>query len=135
MNSAPHILIVDDSESSQLLIKKYLSHENYKLVVAQTGKQALSKSKSNYFDLILMDIELPDIKGFEVCRQLKENSYTKDIPVIFVTIRSDTKSLAKGFEAGGIDYIHKPFSEEELRMRVRTHLDLKQTHDDLIRAK
>ena len=135
MNSAPHILIVDDSESSQLLIKKYLSHENYKLVVAQTGKQALSKSKSNYFDLILMDIELPDIKGFEVCRQLKENSSTKDIPVIFVTIRSDTKSLAKGFEAGGIDYIHKPFSEEELRMRVRTHLDLKQTHDDLIRAK
>jgi len=135
MNQTPHILIVDDSESSQLLIKKYLSSENYQLVSASTGKQALSKAKSNRFDLILLDIELPDMKGFDVCGLLKDNPNTKNAPVIFVTVRTDTESLTKGFEAGGVDYIHKPFSKEELHMRVRTHLELKKTHDELILAK
>ncbi len=135
MNKAPHILIVDDSKSSQLLIKDYLSPENYQLATATTGKQALSKAKSNHFDLILLDIELPDMKGFDVCRLLKENPNTKNAPVIFVTVRSDTDSLTKGFEAGGVDFIHKPFNQEEIRIRVKNHLDLKRTHDELILAK
>jgi len=135
MIKIPHILVVEDSESSRLLIQQYLQPENYQLAFAKNGQQALSKAKAHHYDLILMDVELPDIKGFEVCKHLKNNKSTKNIPVIFVTIRRDTKSLMKGFEAGGVDYIHKPFSKEELRMRVHTHLELKQTHDELVLAK
>ena len=135
MKKTPHILVVDDSTSSQFLIKDFLSTENYKLAKALTGKQALSKAKSNHFDLILLDVELPDMKGFEVCRLLKENPSTRNVPVIFVTVTSNTDGLAKGFEAGGVDFIHKPFTREELKVRVKNHLDLKRIYEELILAK
>ena len=135
MKKHPFILVVDDSKSSQLLIKKYLSSEPYNLVFADSGKQALAKARSNTFDLILLDIELPDLNGFETCRSLKKEPHNAATPIIFVTIYGDGKNIVKGFEVGGADFINKPFSKEELKIRIKTQLDLKQALKDLMVAK
>ena len=135
MKKNPFILVIDDSKSSQLLIKDYLSSEPYTLVFADSGKQALAKARSNSFDLILLDVELPDKNGFEVCKALKSDPHTAATPVIFITVYGEGENLAKGFEAGASDYIHKPFSKEELKARIKTQLDLKQALYDLVVAK
>ncbi len=135
MKKHPFILVVDDSKSSQLLIKKYLSSEPYNLVFADSGKQALAKARSNTFDLILLDIELPDLNGFEICRSLKKEPHNDATPIIFITMYGDGKNIVKGFEVGGADFINKPFSKEELKIRIKTQLDLKQALKDLMVAK
>jgi signal transduction histidine kinase len=135
MKRDPYILVVEDSNTTRQLISKYLSDENYKLIFADTGKQALSKARANKFDLILMDINLPDTNGIEVCRTLKNNPQTSGVPVIFVTAFGNGENLAKGFEAGGNDFIHKPFSKKEIQIRIKTQLKLKQAIDDLVIAK
>ena len=130
-----HILVVDDSGSAQDLIRIYLSRTDIKAAFAENGIQAIQKAKSNPFDLILMDVWLPDIDGIEVCRLLKSDARTKDIPVIFVTVASDKKSLLRGFQAGAVDYITKPFEKEELLARVTTHLRLKRYMEELVIAR
>jgi signal transduction histidine kinase len=128
------VLVVDDSLTTRKLIGRYLSKSEYRVAFAKNGSDALKKVKSNSFDLILLDIILPDIDGFEVCRKLKAGE-SKDVPVIFFTVRNDIESIKKGFEVGGVDYISKPFNKEELLLRVKTHIDLKHSREKLIVAK
>ncbi len=134
-NENAHILVVDDSVSARSLIRTYLEGTSIKAAFAESGVQAIQKAKSNPFDLILLDIRLPDISGIEVCKILKSDARTKDIPVIFVTVASDKKSLVEGFQAGAVDYISKPFEKEEMLARINTHLRLKKYMEELVVAR
>ncbi len=132
----PRVLIVDDIKSSLLNMKSILtSKENYQIATADNGTTALKKARAQKLDLILLDVVMPDISGFDVCRELKKNPKTKDIPVIFLTSRSDPKSQIEGFSCGAVDYVHKPFVEEELLARARVHIQLNSTKKQLIEAK
>lgn len=129
-----NILIVDDLPKNIQVVASILQKENYHLAFAQSGHKALSHVKYNQFDLILLDVMMPDMDGFEVCRQLKANEETRDIPVIFLTAKADTDSIVKGFDSGAVDYVTKPFNGTELLVRVKTHLELKSTRQDLEEA-
>ncbi|MBN1598205.1 MAG: hybrid sensor histidine kinase/response regulator [Bacteroidales bacterium] len=129
MNSS--ILIVDDVAKNIQLVAKFLKNEGYQLFFAQDGLSALKQIDSRLFDLILLDIMMPGMDGFEVCRRIKENKKTSSIPVIFLTARTDDDAIAKGFAYGGIDYITKPFNPAELIARVKTHLQLRQREIEL----
>jgi len=124
-----NVLIVDDFYQNIRIVANILKRENYQMTFAQTGKSALECTKTKDFDLILMDIVLPNMDGYEVCKALKKNSETKDVPVIFLTGKTDTESILKGFEIGASDYVTKPFNESELLARVKTHLKLKKARD------
>jgi len=119
------ILVVDDSPDDIALISQVL-RETYQVKVATNGKDALHIAySSNPPDLILLDIMMPGMDGYEVCRQLKSDSQTSDIPVIFLSSRGEVADEEKGFEAGAVDYIIKPISPPILLARVRTHLRIK----------
>ncbi|MEA3496021.1 MAG: response regulator [Bacteroidota bacterium] len=135
MEANTKILIVDDMQSNINLITNILEKSKFKFATANTGKSAISKAKSTKFDLILLDIMMPDIDGFEVCKQLKSNPVTKDVPIIFLTALKDTDNIVKGFQLGAVDYISKPFNKHELLARVNTHLMLKKTQNELVNAK
>jgi DNA-binding response OmpR family regulator len=119
------ILIVDDVPKNIELAANILQSKNYNITFATNGEAALEKVKSIDFDLILLDVMMPGMDGFEVCRRLKEKPLTKDIPVIFVTAKSETENVVKGFELGAVDYVSKPFNTEELLARVKTHIDIR----------
>ncbi len=129
------ILIVDDVQLNLDLMKEILSGEEYLVATAINGKSAIAKAKAHKFDLILLDVVLPDIDGFEVCQHLKSNPQTQGIPIIFLTAKSEKDSLIKGFQLGAVDYIPKPFSKEELLARVNLHLTLKHIQEQLIHSK
>lgn len=118
------ILIVDDvPENLQVLINTLKN--KYSILVAKNGKKALEiVDKGNRIDLILLDIMMPEMDGYEVCKRLKENSATAKIPIIFISVLDDTEAIVKGFEVGGVDYISKPFSVNEVLSRVNTHIEL-----------
>lgn len=119
------ILVVDDDlKNIQVGINFLKQNEDYHLVFATSGQQALERVKEMEFDLVLLDIIMPVMDGYEVCRQLKSNPKTRNIPVIFLTAKHEADSLMKGFELGGADYITKPFNAPELNARVKTHLEL-----------
>jgi putative two-component system response regulator len=119
------ILVVDDSPDDIALISQVL-RETYQVRVATNGKDALHIAySSNPPDLILLDIMMPGMDGYEACRQLKSDSQTSDIPVIFLSSRGEVADEEKGFEAGAVDYIIKPISSPILLARVRTHLRIK----------
>lgn len=127
------ILIVDDSPDDIALISKVL-RETYQVKVATNGKDALHiVFSANPPDLILLDIMMPGMDGYEVCRELKSDPQTSDIPVIFLTSKTEVADEEKGFEAGAVDYIIKPLSPPILLARVRTHLRLKRVTDYLKR--
>jgi signal transduction histidine kinase len=134
-NKSAHILVVDDSASARSLIRTYLEGTPVKAAFAESGIQAVKRAKSNPFDLIMLDVRLPDVNGIEVCKMLKADARTKDIPVIFVTVASDKKSLVEGFRAGAVDYITKPFEKEELLARVETQLRIKRYLEELVIAR
>lgn len=119
------ILIVDDVAKNIQLAANILTKANYKVNFALDGNMAIEHASKEYFDLILLDIMMPEIDGYEVCRKLKENPQTAEIPIIFLTARTDDESMAKGFEVGGVDYITKPFNARELLARVKTHIRLR----------
>ena len=129
------VLIVDDVQLNLDLMKDILSEQGYMIATAKNGKSAIAKAKAHKFDLILLDIVLPDIDGFEVCQHLKSNPQTQDIPIIFLTAKREKDSIIKGFQLGAVDYIQKPFSKEELLARVNLHLTLRKTQDELIHSK
>ncbi|NEQ54628.1 MAG: response regulator, partial [Leptolyngbya sp. SIO3F4] len=108
-----------------------LSSAGYKVATATSGQRALKRLESFHPDLILLDIQMPGMDGFEVCRQLKTSSSTAEIPVIFITAFSEIDNISKGFSLGAVDYITKPFQNEELLVRVNTHLQLRQINQDL----
>lgn len=118
------ILIVDDVAENIQVAMNILKEDNYDFSYAKNGEDALSILKENDFNLILLDVMMPGIDGYEVCRRIQKDPLYSDIPIIFLTAKADTDSMAKGFEVGGIDYIVKPFHANELLARVRTHLEL-----------
>ncbi len=118
------ILAVDDATINLDILRETLEPEGYDLGFATTGKEALEIIPNLAPDLILLDIMMPGIGGYETCRRLKNNEATKDIPVIFITTKSETEDIVKGFKSGGVDYILKPFQKEEVCARVETHLEL-----------
>ncbi len=134
-NPTSRILIVDDMQMNLDLMKEILSEKGYQIATAINGKSAIAKARAHKFDLILLDIVLPDIDGFEVCSHLKSIPQTQDIPFIFLTAKREKDNIIKGFQLGAVDYIPKPFSKEELLARVNLHLTLRKTQDELIRSK
>jgi len=119
------ILIVDDEMLNIELAVAFLDKDDYKITYATSGRKALEGLFSKDYDLVLLDINMPKMDGFEVCSRIKSNSKTKDIPVIFLTAQNSIEYVSKAFEVGGIDYINKPFCGEELKIRVDTHLKLR----------
>ncbi len=118
------ILIVDDISKNIQVLGNMLRNESYKTGFATSGKQALKSLKENEFDLILLDIMMPEMDGYEVCRRIRKHKKTKNIPIIFLTAKVEKDSIVKGFEVGAQDYLTKPFNAEELFARVSTHLEL-----------
>jgi len=123
--SSQRILIVDDNPVNTHLLRKSLESEGFKISVATSGNVALKIIPRSLPDLILLDVMMPGLNGFETCRKLKEDSATRDIPIIFVTAKSDSEDIVKGFEVGGVDYITKPFRLKEVLSRIKTHLKLR----------
>ncbi|MDM8536642.1 hybrid sensor histidine kinase/response regulator [Desulfobacterales bacterium HSG17] len=119
------ILIVDDTPQNTQILGTILLKEGYKINVARNGRHALDVIEKILPDIILLDVMMPDLDGFETCKILKSSLKTKNIPIIFLTARTDTEDIIKGFDLGAVDYVTKPFNSTELLMRVRTHLDLK----------
>ena len=128
----PSLLVVDDTPANLNLMAGLLNTD-YRVRLATGGARALELAKRHPPDLVLLDVMMPDINGYEVCRQLKRDIRTRDIPVIFITALSQAEDEARGFEVGGADFIHKPISPPTLRARVRTHLQVKAWRDSLRR--
>lgn len=124
MESSAEIMVVDDTPANLEVISETLSSAGYRVAAAISGERALKRLQTHPPALILLDIQMPVMDGFEVCRQIKANAATVNIPIIFITARSDTQSILRGFEIGAVDYISKPFQEAELLARVKTHLQL-----------
>ena len=116
------ILMVDDNPNNLNLLLNTLRNYNYRLLVAKSGEEAIKRAEYTLPDLILLDVLMPGIDGFETCKILKANEKTKEIPVIFMTALSETENKVKGFELGAVDYITKPIQYEEVILRVQNHL-------------
>jgi two-component system sensor histidine kinase/response regulator len=119
------LLIVDDVPTNLKLLLTYLHDFDYEVLVAQNGKDALAKVERAKPDLILLDVMMPIMDGFEACRRLKMKKETRDIPIIFMTALTETIDKVKGFEMGAVDYITKPIQHEEVLARITTHLSLR----------
>jgi len=130
----PLVLIVDDVVKNLQVLGNILGKEKYRVAAANNGEKAIIVADSSSPDLILLDIMMPGINGYETCRRLKENPKTKEIPVIFLTAKNELDDIVKGFEIGAVDYVTKPFNSVELLARVKTHLELKISRD-MLRAK
>ncbi len=126
-----YILAVDDTPASLRLLTDILHGEGYTVRSAINGELALRAAVAQAPQLILLDISMPDVDGFEVCRRIKQEPQLRDVPIIFVSALSDTQDKLKGFEFGGVDYVTKPFQREELLARVRTHLELRRLRNHL----
>jgi len=127
------ILIVDDTAENLQVLAGILRAEHFQLNIARNGRQALEIAGSAAPDLILLDIMMPEMDGFEACRRLKADPALADLPVIFLTASHDAESIVRGFELGAVDYITKPFYAAELLSRVRTHLQLRAARLELAR--
>lgn len=127
------ILIVDDTPINLRVIVESLEGQGYRIVVATRGEEALKRADYVQPDLILLDVMMPDLNGFEICRRLKAQPCTRDIPVIFMTSLASVDDKVTGFSAGAIDYVTKPLHVEEVRARVNTHLNLRRTQQELER--
>lgn len=122
------ILLVDDTPANLDLLVDYLTRANFAVFVAESGQSALERLRYLQPDLILLDLVMPGMNGFELCKIVKANAQTRHIPVIFLTARDETADKVKGFAIGGVDYITKPLEEAEVLARVRTHLELAGIH-------
>ncbi|MBN2236804.1 MAG: response regulator [Bacteroidales bacterium] len=125
------LLIVDDLPKNLMVLGNILMKQNYQIAYAKSGKDALNQAANVDFDLILLDIMMPEMDGFEVCRRLRAEEKTTKTPIIFLTAKNDTDSIVKGFEVGAQDYVTKPFNTNELLARVETHLELKRSRQQV----
>ncbi len=130
-NKSGNILVVDDSSINRKLLAAILSLQGYNISEAADGREALDKADIDLTDLILLDVNMPEMSGYDVCAELKQNLNTKDIPVIFVTALESLWDRIEGFSVGGVDYIHKPFENIEVLARVDTHVQLRQLQKQL----
>jgi signal transduction histidine kinase len=130
--NTPTILIVDDEEVNIRLIKGMLAPENYNLISALSGSEALSVLASNRPDLILLDVMMPVMDGFETCKTIKQDNITKIIPVLMITALSEKEHRLKALDCGADDFLSKPVDRTELKIRVKSLLRIKEYHDELI---
>ena len=119
---AKKILLVDDSSTVLLMEKMLLANEGYELTTASNGREAIKKALTEKPDLILLDVVMPDIGGFEACKQIRAESSTRAIPIIMVTTRSEATNVQTGFESGCNDYVTKPINGVELVTKVKKHI-------------
>ncbi|MDM8566763.1 hybrid sensor histidine kinase/response regulator [Candidatus Halobeggiatoa sp. HSG11] len=119
------LLVVDDVPANLMMLCTFLNNTGFQVNIAESGEDALEQINYTIPDLILLDIMMPGIDGFETCKRLKDNKKTQDIPIIFMTALSDTVDKIKGFEIGAVDYVTKPVQQEELLARITTHLTLR----------
>jgi signal transduction histidine kinase len=127
----PTVLVVDDQQANVRMVSSLLARSGYNVLPALGGAEGLELARVHMPDVMLLDMRMPGMDGFEVLRLLKEEDATRDLPIIFLTADDDRENLIRAFAAGAIDYITKPFVAEELLARVRTHLDLKRSRDSL----
>ncbi len=125
----PSVFIVDDIPINIQILSTILSEEKYDIAVATNGEQALKMIRDVNPDIVLLDIVMPGIDGFGVCKELKSCQETLGIPIIFLTARTDTEDIINGFHLGAVDFVTKPFNTSELKARVRTHIELKRSRD------
>lgn len=125
------VLVVDDTPANLHLASQVLTAKGHRVRVASSAEHALTSIRASSPDLILLDVTLPGMDGYACCRALKGDPATRDIPVIFLTAHQGTEHVVRGFEAGGVDYVPKPFREPELLARVRTHLELRRCRQQL----
>ena len=125
------VLVIDDSEPIHKLVAARLRPEGLEVVCELDGERGIERAVSDPPDLILLDVELPDLDGFEVCRRMKEHPATRDVPIIFLTGTTSTDSKVRGLDLGAVDYVTKPFDQVELRARVRAALRTKRLQDIL----
>ncbi|MEA2048082.1 MAG: diguanylate cyclase [Campylobacterota bacterium] len=128
-HAIPSILIIDDHPSNIDILLGLLA--KYDISVAVDGERALDQIEQEIPDLILLDVSMPGMSGYEVCSIIKLNPKTRDIPVLFLSAHTDSESVVKGFDVGGVDYIAKPYRPKEVLARVETHLKLKSVMDEL----
>lgn len=133
-SNPPKILVVDDNPSSRITAVALLSVEGYEVLEAESGSEALNLVRELNPDLILLDVMMPEMNGFEVCQHLKENEHTRLIPVIFITALNDKRSRIMGIEVGGDDFLSKPFDRLELTARVKSLIRQKRLNEDLDHA-
>ncbi|MDH3998637.1 MAG: sigma-54-dependent Fis family transcriptional regulator [Desulfuromonadales bacterium] len=127
-----NILIVDDTPNNLRLLAKMLTDRGYKVRPAPSGARALATTEKEVPDLVLLDVMMPEMNGYEVCRALKAIEKTRDIPIIFLSALNELEDKMKGFEVGGVDYITKPFQEKEVMLRVETHLKIRNLQQELL---
>lgn len=125
------VLVVDDNPQNLQVLGPMLEKKGYDVAFATSGEQALEFASGEKPDLVLLDIMMPGMDGYQVCERLKKEKTTASIPVIFLTAKSDTDDIVRGFEAGGVDYVTKPFNSAELLARVKTHLELKNAREEI----
>jgi len=125
------ILMVDDTPKNLQVLGNTLKNENYKLEFATNGLRAIEWLDKKTFDLILLDVMMPEMSGFEVCEHIRKDKKNDDLPIIFLTAKTDKESIVKGFELGAQDYVTKPFDTKELLARVKTQLELKYNKEKL----
>ncbi|MFO7801802.1 MAG: response regulator, partial [Desulfovermiculus sp.] len=125
------IMVVDDVLVNLKILQNMLQTRGYGVLSFQDGRKALNAATENPPDLILLDIMMPNMDGFEVCRHLKADDTLKDIPVLFISNLNETTDKVKAFSEGGVDYVSKPFQDEEVHARVETHLRLRKMQLEL----
>jgi DNA-binding response OmpR family regulator len=133
VNNKFHILIVDDTPKNIQVVATLLQSDEYSIAFVNNGKSAIEMTKRKDYDLILLDVMMPEMDGFETCRELKKIESNKNVPVIFLTAKTDEESILTAFEVGGVDFITKPFNSSELLARVRTQLELKYKTEELLK--
>jgi len=122
--SVANILIVDDNPANLDVLGRVLESQGHRVLAASGGEQAIRVAAVEKPELVLLDVMMPGMDGYETCRRLRADPLTADLPVLFISAREETESLVRGFEAGGVDYLTKPFRDEEVVARVRTHLQI-----------
>jgi len=127
----PVVLVADDTVHNLQYLGTVIEECDYEPILANCGLQVLEFVRSVKPDIILLDVIMPDINGYDVCRKLKADPETAEIPVIFITAKKNEEDIVEGFEAGGVDYIAKPFNSKELISRLKTHIELKISRDKL----
>ena len=132
-SGAPVVLVIDDQQANVRMVGALLTRAGYQVLPALGGKEGLEQAQAQTPDVVLLDMRMPGMDGFEVMARLREEPGTRDLPVIFLTADDDRDNLVRAFASGAIDYVTKPFVAEELLARVRTHVDLKKSRDALRR--
>ena len=122
-NAQGRVLVVDDDEDSRRLLSHLLERKGYKVVLADGGQAALDRLRSQEVDVILLDVMMPNMDGFAVCRELKKSSSTASLPVILLTARDDMETRATGMNLGVSEFLAKPVNKEELYLRLKTQVD------------